>query len=53
MLLAAQDAVFFTAGRSRSDLDTNRMFARALLHAIQEIGKRADHRLCHCAYDAD
>jgi uncharacterized protein with HEPN domain len=41
MLVAAQDAEFFAAGRSRADLDSDRMFARAVLHAIQEIGEAA------------
>jgi len=41
MLRAAEDAKFFAQGRSRSDLDNDRMFARAVLHAIQEIGEAA------------
>lgn len=41
MLLAARDAAFFAQGRSRGDLETDRMFARAVLHAIQEIGEAA------------
>jgi len=41
MLAAANDAVCFAEGRSREDLDTDRMFARAVLHAIQEIGEAA------------
>ena len=41
MLAAAKDAVSFAEGRSRENLDTDRMFARAVLHAIQEIGEAA------------
>ena len=41
MLQAAKDAMFFAEGRSREDLDDDRMFARAVLHAIQEIGEAA------------
>lgn len=41
MLIAAKDATFFAIGRSRTDLDADRMFARAILHAIQEIGEAA------------
>lgn len=41
MLIAARDAQFFATGRSREDLNTDRMFARAVLHAIQEIGEAA------------
>jgi uncharacterized protein with HEPN domain len=41
MLVAAKDAMFFAKGRSRADFDNDRMFARAVLHAIQEIGEAA------------
>jgi uncharacterized protein with HEPN domain len=41
MLVAAEDAVFFAQDRSRADLESDRMFARAVLHAIQEIGEAA------------
>jgi uncharacterized protein with HEPN domain len=41
MLIAAKDAQFFTEGRTRADLDHDRMFARAVLHAIQEVGEAA------------
>ena len=41
MLRAAKDALFFASGRRRADLDTDRMLARAVLHAIQEIGEAA------------
>lgn len=41
MLVAAKDAVFFAQNRSRQDLDSDRMFARAVLHAIMEIGEAA------------
>jgi uncharacterized protein with HEPN domain len=41
MLAAAKDGVSFAEGRSREDLDTDRMFARAVLHATQEIGEAA------------
>jgi uncharacterized protein with HEPN domain len=41
MLQAAKDAMFFAEQRSRKDLDDDRMFARAVLHAIQEIGEAA------------
>jgi hypothetical protein len=39
MLLAARDAVRMAAGRSRADLDADSMLRRALVNAIQEIGK--------------
>jgi uncharacterized protein with HEPN domain len=41
MLVAAKDAMFFAQGRFRADLDADRMLARAVLHAIQEIGEAA------------
>ncbi|HWQ28531.1 MAG TPA: HepT-like ribonuclease domain-containing protein [Dehalococcoidia bacterium] len=41
MLDAARDALAFTHNRTRADLDANSMLARALLHAIQEIGEAA------------
>lgn len=41
MLVAAKDARFFAEGRTRADLDRDRMLARAVLHAIQEIGEAA------------
>ena len=41
MLDAAKHAVTFAQGRTRSDLDADPMFARAVLHAVQEIGEAA------------
>lgn len=41
MLEAAQQALLFTNNRVRTDLDTDPMFARALAHAVQEIGEAA------------
>lgn len=41
MLDAARQACEFAAGRKREDLDTDAMFARAVVHAIQEIGEAA------------
>lgn len=41
MLRAAEAAVRFMAGRSRADLDADEMLARAVVHAIQEIGEAA------------
>lgn len=41
MLLAARDARNFAAGRTRHDLDTDRMLLRALVHCVQEIGEAA------------
>lgn len=38
---AAKDALLFASTRTRADLDRDRMFARALVHAIQEIGEAA------------
>jgi uncharacterized protein with HEPN domain len=41
MLDAARDAGSFTAGRTREMLDTDRMFAFALVRAIEIIGEAA------------
>jgi uncharacterized protein with HEPN domain len=41
MLDAARDGVSFTAGRTRPMLDTDRMFAFALVRAIEIIGEAA------------
>ncbi|MEX2219805.1 MAG: HepT-like ribonuclease domain-containing protein [Phycisphaerales bacterium] len=41
MLEAAEQAMSFTSGRSRADLDGDPMLTRALVHAIQEIGEAA------------
>jgi uncharacterized protein with HEPN domain len=38
-LTAARECVGFVAGRTRSDLDSDRMFCRAVVSAIQEIGE--------------
>lgn len=41
MMDAAKDALQFAVGRTRADLDSDRMFLRALVHCIQEIGEAA------------
>lgn len=41
MLDAARQALSFIEGRSRTDLDTDAMLLRALLHATMEIGEAA------------
>ena len=41
MLDAAADAMAFSRGRTRRDLDHDRMFLRAIVHCIQEIGEAA------------
>jgi len=41
MMEAAKDAMRFATGRTRADLDSDRMFLRALVHCIQEIGEAA------------
>ena len=41
MLDAAEEAARFVAGASRSDLDTNRMLAFALVRAIEIVGEAA------------
>lgn len=38
---ALHAAIRFTAGRQRGDLDTDRMLAFALVHAIQVVGEAA------------
>jgi uncharacterized protein with HEPN domain len=38
---AARDIVLMTAGRSRTDLATDMLLRRALIHAIREIGEAA------------
>ena len=42
MLESAQDAVGFVAGRSRADLDTDRMLRLALVRAIEIVGEAAN-----------
>ena len=42
MLDAAREAVAFSAGRTRSELDTDRMYYRATVNCIQEIGEAAN-----------
>ena len=39
MLDAARDAIAFTRGRTRHDLDQDRMLLRALVHCVQVIGE--------------
>jgi len=41
MLDAAQEAVAFASGRSRSDLSGNRMLALALIKSIEVVGEAA------------
>ncbi len=41
MLDAAREATSFVAGRTRGDLDTDRMLALALLKAIEIVGEAA------------
>lgn len=41
MLEASQAVTRFVAGRQRSDLESDDMLRRAVLHAIQEIGEAA------------
>lgn len=41
MLEAAQQALQFSRGRDRSNLDTDVMYRRAVIHCIQEIGEAA------------
>jgi uncharacterized protein with HEPN domain len=41
MLDAARAALRFMHNRSRADLDTDELLARAVMHAIQEIGEAA------------
>ena len=41
MFIAAKQARGFVSDRTRADLDSDPMLARALLHAIQEIGEAA------------
>lgn len=41
MLDGARDAAIFIAGRTRVDLDSDAMFRRALVNAIQNIGEAA------------
>ena len=42
MIEAAEDALGFVAGRTRSDLDTNRMLLFALVRAVEIIGEAAN-----------
>ncbi len=41
MLDAAEEALDFARGRSRADLDTDRMFARAVVQDIEIVGEAA------------
>jgi uncharacterized protein with HEPN domain len=41
MLEAARDAVAFSEGRTRADLDSDRMLSHALVHCVQVIGEAA------------
>ena len=41
MLDAAEEALDFAHGRSRADLDTDRMFARAVVQDIEILGEAA------------
>jgi uncharacterized protein with HEPN domain len=41
MLQAARDAVAFADGKTRADLDRDRMLLRALVNCVQEIGEAA------------
>lgn len=41
MLVECRDIVAFTKGHVRSDLNTNRMLAKALVHSIQILGEAA------------
>ncbi|WP_020507742.1 HepT-like ribonuclease domain-containing protein [Lamprocystis purpurea] len=41
MIEAAEDALGFIAGRTRADLDTNRMLLFALVRAVEIIGEAA------------
>lgn len=41
MLEAAEQALGFTAGRARADLDADPMLRRAVVHCLQEIGEAA------------
>ena len=41
MIDAAKDALSFVQGRTRSDLDSNRLLVRGLVNAVQEVGEAA------------
>lgn len=41
MLDSAQEAIAFASGRSRADLDTDRMFVLSLVKAVEIIGEAA------------
>ncbi len=41
MLDAAREAIGFASGRSRSDLDTDRMLAFAIVRAVEVVGEAA------------
>jgi uncharacterized protein with HEPN domain len=41
MLIAAGEVSGFLSGKTRADLDTERMLVRAMLHAVLEIGEAA------------
>jgi uncharacterized protein with HEPN domain len=41
MLAAARQALEFAAGRTRTSLDSEPMYRRAVVHCIQEIGEAA------------
>ena len=55
MLDAAEEALEFARGRSRADLDTDRMFARAVVQDIEIVGEAAgavsrETRICTRTY---
>jgi len=41
MLVAAKDATSYVTGRSRTSLDSDSMFRRAVINCLQEIGEAA------------
>jgi uncharacterized protein with HEPN domain len=41
MCVAARDAIRFVQGRTRADLNRDRMLLRALINCVQEIGEAA------------
>jgi uncharacterized protein with HEPN domain len=43
MLAAAEAAIGFVAGRSRADLDSDRMLMFAVVRAIEVVGEAANH----------
>jgi len=43
---AARDALQFSEGRARTDLDIDGMYRRAVIHCVQEIGEAAVRVTC-------